>query len=107
MMTTPSDHPPERLPLPSGFARSAAWPVLHIDFPARVAQIFEFAPADYLGAAFLDQRALAMCHAQAKSPAARVRFDDELALTLALLRRGFPYTRSILVKPTSGVALLG
>ena len=59
MMTPPLDHPPEHLPLPPGFARSAAWPVLHVDFTARVAQVFEFIPADYLGAAFLDQRALA------------------------------------------------
>lgn len=171
MMTPPSDHPPARPPLPPGFARSAAWPALHIDFPARTAQVFEFTPADYLGAAFLDQRALAhrpfhgfsatladvaaamstappdppplhwlfhighcgstlisrlldalpgllglreplpllelaMRHAQAETPEARTRFDDDLALTLALLRRGFPDTRSILVKPTSVVAVL-
>lgn len=171
MMTPPSDHPPARLPLPSGFARSAAWRALHIDFPERVAQIFEFAPADYLSAAFLDQRALAhrpyhgfsatltdiaaamstaspdppplhwlfhighcgstlisrlldalpgllglreplpllelaMRHAQAETPAARARLDDDITLTLALLRRGFPDTRSILVKPTSVVAVL-
>src|SRR3546814_619820 len=53
-------HPPAPgAPLPPDFASSAAWPVLHIDFDTQAAKVFTFTAADYLRAAFLDERALA------------------------------------------------
>lgn len=171
-------HPQPHLhgsPLPPDFASSAAWPVLHIDFHTGASKVFEFTAADYLRAAFLDERALAhrpvrgldttladieqaLSNAHAEQPplhwlfhvghcgstlisrlldvlpgllglreplpllelamrsiepaaptgrVSQQTFEHELALTLNVLRRGFADTRSILVKPTSVVALLG
>lgn len=173
-MPQPPHPPPLSVPLPAGFADSAAWPALHIDFDTRAAKVFEFTAADYLRAAFLDERALAhrpirgldvaladissalsdahaerpplhwlfhighcgstlisrlldvlpgllglreplpllelaMRSTEADSPTGRVScdaFEHDLTLTLSLLQRGFADTRSILVKPTSVVALL-
>jgi len=174
-MPQPPHPPPLRSPLPPDFAGSAAWPALHVNFDTRIATLFEFTRADYVRAAFLDERALtnrpirglevaladidqalseasadrpplhwlfhighcgstlvsrlldalpellglreplpllelAMRSTEPSSPLGRVSqdaFDRDLSLTLDLLQRGFADTRSILIKPTSVVALLG
>lgn len=174
-MPTTLDDPSGSLPLPSDFARSAAYPVLHIDFVTGASKVFEFVPADYLRAAFLDERALAHRHMRGWSvpldkiaaalalhpaPSRPVHwlfhvghcgstlisrlldavpgllglreplpilelamlsverdsaigridhqtFHRDLDITLALLGRGFPDTRAVLVKPTSVAALIG